>query len=397
MAPLMKGFPPAAEGQVTLANWRRPPFNKWAFKHVREIVPSADIPNDPLNVRPLPSALRDLSDLTIETDGESIDLATFLDRTDTDSLVILQHGRIVFEHYAIDMLPRTQHILMSISKSVLGLLVGILVDRGVLDAAVPVTEWVPEVGRTAYAGASLRDLLDMRVGILFDEDYLASAGPIIEYRKAQGWDPLGPGEEPSDLRSFYALLTERDGRHAGPFHYVSPNTDLMGWVIERASGRRYADLASELIWQPMGAERSAYITVDRFGAPRCAGGFCATARDLARLGLLVAEGGRHGGRQILPQAWLEDILTAGDPVAWGEGDFAKYFPGAEAHYRSKWYVLRGKEPLVFGVGVFGQNLFVDPVNETVIAKFSSHALPMDEHRIALTTRGIQALRAYLKA
>ena len=111
----------------------------------------------------------------------------------------------------------------------------------------------------------------------------------------------------------------------------------------------------------------------------------------------MAEGGSYGGRQIVPSAWLEDILAAGDPVAWGEGDFAKYFPGLEAHYRSKWYVLRGKEPLIFGVGVFGQNLFIDPANETVIAKYSSHALPMDEHRIALTTRGIQALRAFLKA
>jgi CubicO group peptidase (beta-lactamase class C family) len=395
--PLMKGFPPAPDGQVTLANWRKPPFNRWGFKHVREIVPSADIPNDPTNVRPLSSSLQDLSDLKIEASGVMLDLASFLERTDTDSLVILQRGRIVFEHYASDMLPRTQHILMSISKSVLGLVAGILVDRGVLDVSAPVTEWIPEIASTAYAGASLRDLLDMRVGILFDEDYLASAGPIIQYRKAQGWDPLDPGEEPSDLRSFYALLSEADGRHAGPFHYVSPNTDLLGWVIERASGTRYADLASELIWQPMGAERSAYITVDRLGAPRCAGGFCATSRDLARLGLLIAEGGRHGGRQIIPSTWLEDVLTAGDATAWAEGDFAKYFPGVEAHYRSKWYVMRGKEPLIFGVGVFGQNLYIDPTNGLVIVKFSSHALPMDEERISLTTQGIAALRAHLRA
>jgi CubicO group peptidase (beta-lactamase class C family) len=395
--PLMNGFPPAREGQVTLANWRKPPFNRWAFKHVREIVPSADIPNDPANVRALSSNLQDLSDLKIEAGGETLDLASFLERTDTDSLVILQRSKIVFEHYASDMLPKTQHILMSISKSVLGLIAGILVDRGVLDVRAPVTEWIPEIASTAYAGASLRDLLDMRVGILFDEDYLASAGPIIEYRKAQGWDPRDPGEEPSDLRSFYTLLSEADGRHAGRFHYVSPNTDLLGWVIERASGTRYADLVSELIWQPMGSERSAYITVDRLGAPRCAGGFCATSRDLARLGLLISEGGRRGGRQIIPSAWLEDILTAGDAIAWAEGDFAKYFPGIEAHYRSKWYVMRGKEPLIFGVGVFGQNLFIDPANEIVIVKFSSHALPMDEERIALTTQGIAALRAHLKA
>src|SRR5262249_38306196 len=210
-------------------------------------------------------------------------------------------------------------------KSVLGLLVGILVERGALDLESPVTRWVPEVKNTAYAGATLRHLIDMRAGIFFDEDYLASAGPIIEYRKAQNWDPLKPGETPSDLRSFFSCLVETDGQHEGRFHYVSPNTDLMGWVIERATGERYADLVSKLLWRPMGAARSAYITVDRLGAPRCAGGFCATARDLTRLGLLVAQGGRYAGRQIVPSSWIEDIMTGGDSRAWDAGDFVKYF------------------------------------------------------------------------
>jgi CubicO group peptidase (beta-lactamase class C family) len=90
----------------------------------------------------------------------------------------------------------------------------------------------------------------------------------------------------------------------------------MGWVLERASGRRYADLVSELLWKPMGAGNSAYITVDRLGAPRCAGGFCATARDLVRLGLLIAEGGSYAGKEIIPSWWIDDILNAGDTHAW---------------------------------------------------------------------------------
>lgn len=392
---LMKGFPPAEEGQVTLGNWRKPPFNRWSFQHVREIVPSAEIANDPAHVRPLASDPQDFSAVTIEDDEGSLSFASFLEKTDTDGLVVLHNGKIVFEHYANGMQPSTQHIMMSVSKSVLGVLAGILVERGVLDLSVPVTDWIPEVAGTAYAGATLRDLMDMRVGILFDEDYMASAGPIIEYRKAQGWDPLEPGDEPMDLRSFYASLTEGDGEHGGRFHYVSPNTDLMGWVIERAADKRYADLVSDHIWRPIGAERGAYITVDRLGAPRCAGGYCATVRDLARLGLVLAEGGKYGQRQVIPASWIEDVATAGDTEAWDTGDFAKYFPGIPAHYRSKWYVIRGDTPLVFALGVFGQNLFVDPANAIVIAKCSSQALPMDEKRIALTTRGVQGIRRHL--
>jgi CubicO group peptidase (beta-lactamase class C family) len=295
------------------------------------------------------------------------------------------------------MTSSTPHILMSVSKSILGLIVGILVQSGAMDVNALVTKWIPEVGSTAYAGATLRDLLDMRAGISFDEDYLASAGPIIEYRKAQNWDPLSPSEAPGDLRSFFGSLVAQDGTHGGRFHYVSPNTDLMGWVIERATGVRYADLVSELLWQPMGAGRDAYITVDRLGAPRCAGGFCATTRDLARIGLLLAEGGTYGGKQILPAGWIEDILTKGDPGAWNQGDFVKYFPNINIHYRSKWYVLRDAAPIMFGVGVFGQNVFIDRKNQIVIAKFSSQALPMDEKRILLTLRGIEAIRRSLLA
>ena len=394
-AVVMQGFPPAPEQQVSLSNWRKPPFNRWAFQHVREIVPSAEIRNDPANVRGLASEPVDFSALTIAWEDESLRLSDFLSRTDTDSLVVLRNGKLAYEYYENGMNAATPHILMSVSKSVLGLIFGILSECGVIDLSAAVTDWLPELASTAYRGATIRNLLDMRAGVAFDENYLADAGPIIKYRKAQGWDPLDPGDKPSDLRRFCATMTDSDGAHSQRFHYVSPNTDILGWLIERASGKRYADLVSDLLWQPMGAERGAYITVDRLGAPRCAGGLCTTARDLARLGLLFAEAGNHDGRQIIPASWLQDIATQGDKDAWNSGDFIDYFPGVPMHYRSKWYVMRGDAPLIFGLGVFGQNIFVDPKSAVVIVKFSSHADPMDMQRINLTTAGILAMRAFL--
>ena len=224
--------------------------------------------------------------------------------------------------------------------------------------------------------------------MLFDEDYLATAGPIIEYRKATNWEPLGPGQSPSDLRSFYATLTERDGPHGRPFHYISINTDLLGWCIERATGRRYADLVSELLWQPMGAERSAYITVDRLGAPRCAGGFCCTARDLARVGLLFAE----GGNDVVPEPWLDDIVAGGDKQAWDQGAGATNYRGLPMRYRSQWYVLERPSPMAFAIGVFGQSLYVDRSNGIVIAKFSCQPLPVNVEHKLLTIRAAEAVR-----
>jgi CubicO group peptidase (beta-lactamase class C family) len=392
----MQGFPPAPEQQVTLANWRTAPFNRWAFHHVREIVPSADIPNDPAQAAEFPASPVDLGTVRIAADrGTPPSFDEFLDETGTDGLVIVNRGRVVFEYYANGMTAETPHILMSVSKSLLGLLAGVLVARGDLQPDRPVTEYIPEVAGTAYRDATLRHLLDMRAGIDFDEDYLATSGLIIAYRKAANWNPLEPGEHPSDLRSFSQEMTESAGPHGGPFSYVSPNTDLLGWAIERATGRRYADLMSELIWKPMGAGRSAYITVDRLGAPRCAGGMCATVRDLARVGQLLVEGGARGSTQIIPASWIEDIVGNGDPEAWAAGNAAEYFPGLPMRYRSQWYVQDGEAPLLFGLGIHGQNLFVDRTHGIVIAKVSSQALPMDRARIARTVRATEAIRRVL--
>jgi CubicO group peptidase (beta-lactamase class C family) len=393
---LMHGFPPSAEAQVTLANWRTTPFNQWAFHHVRELLPTADIPHDPANVRQLSVRPAALDGLQIPAArGKALTLDQALAATSTDGFVVLNKGAIVLERYCRGMTERSPHILMSVSKSMLGLIAGILVGNGVLNGSRLVTDVIPELKATAWAGATVAHLLDMRTGVAFDEDYLATAGPIIAYRKAAGWNPTDPGEEPSDLRSFLQHLRTVDGPHGGRFWYVSPNTDLLGWVIERASGKRYADLVSELLWQPMGAAESAYITVDRLGAPRAAGGMCATVRDLARLGQMLSEGGSYLGRQIVPAAWLDMIANDGDAEAWEAGNLASYYPSVPIHYRAQWYVERRLPKVLFCLGIHGQNLFVDPKNNMVIAKVSSQSEPLDVETIGLTGQLVAALRQEL--
>jgi CubicO group peptidase (beta-lactamase class C family) len=391
---LMTGFPTSESHQVTLANWRTPPFNRWAFQHVREIVPSADIVNAPDDVWTLPSATVDFSGFSFKHEGKQFDFGTFLGATATDGFHLLYRGSCIAEFYAHGMTTRTPHILMSVSKSLLGIIAGILADKGILDFDQPVAHLVPEIALTAYRGATIRNLLDMRTGVQFDEDYSAISGLIIDYRKSHNWDPLDPGDAQTDLRSFFQRLTQSDGAHGGAFHYVSPNTDLMGWLIERAANKRYADIVSELLWQPLGAANNAYITVDRLGAPRCAGGLCSTVADLARVGQLIVQNGRRGAAQIIPQGWIDDVVRSGDSDAWTSGDFVGYFP-KRMHYRGKWYVLRDPDPLMFAFGIHGQYLLVDPRNEIVIAKVSSHPLPLDTKQIMLTFAGVEAIRRFL--
>lgn len=382
--PLMQGFPPAPEDRATLANWRAQPFNAWAFHHVREVIPSAEIRNDPANARVLAQGDTDLS-------GAGMDQA--IGGMSNDALVILHKGRLIHESYRNGMTRRDPHILMSVSKSVLGLVMGTLVERGEVTVDDLLTKHLPELSGTAYAGATIRHALDMQVGLLFEEDYTATTGVIVDYRKAANWNPLAAGDEAGDLRSFQQSLSDSTGPHGQTFYYASPATDMLAWLMERATGVRFADLISQRLLAPMGAETPGYITVDRIGGARGAGGMCLTARDLALIGQLMIEGGARDGVQIVPKSWIDDIVTQGDNAAWQRGDFLDKFENQQMHYRSKWYVHPGETPLIHGLGIHGQFLFVDPVRELSIAWFSSENAPTDQGWLDHVMNSVARIRA----
>ena len=352
---------------VTLANWRLSPWNRWAFHHVSELVPVAVIPADPARTRPLePGAA--LPDRLPDGTG----LEQTLRETETDGFLVLRGGKVAFEWYGNGLDADTPHIVFSISKSISAILTGILVGQGRLDPDAPVVSILPEVAGSAYADCTVRHVLDMTVSIVFDESYLDPDGAFARYRQAMGWNPAADPAKTPGLHAFLTTLPRGDRPHGERFHYVSPNSDLLGWIIERAGGRRYPELLSQLIWQPMGAAHDAYVTIDRAGASRSAGGVCVTLRDLARFGEML----RQGGAGIVPPAWIDDIRSNGDRAAWTRGDMSVLMP--QGRYRSKWYMTGNDHGAWCGIGIHGQWLYIDPVSETVIAKMSSQALPVDD-------------------
>ncbi|CCD89053.1 putative Beta-lactamase family protein; 6-aminohexanoate-dimer hydrolase [Bradyrhizobium sp. ORS 285] len=367
-----------------LSNWRTAPYSRWAFHNVRSILPVADIASAPGSAWPLQASPVSFEDFRLKLPkGGTLDLEGFLKATATDGLLILRDGRIVFEHYEGGNDRDTPHILMSATKSITGLMLGILAERGEIDIDAEVTRYVPEVAGTAYRGATIRQLTDMRAGIVFD------AAGLQAYADAAGWEPVASGTTPN-LHDFFATMRAQAQPHGGAFSYVSSNTDLLGWAIERATGRSFASLVGTLLWQPLGASGETFITVDRKGAPRCTGGFCTTLRDFARLGQLVLSGGRRGSHAIIPQGWLDDIRQNGDVQAWRDGQWRDSFAAISRnmHYRSGWYVINDEPQLMFAMGIHGQNLFVDAANRIVIAKLSSWAQPVDGQAIWLTHQAV---------
>ena len=373
---------------ATLANWRAAPFSGWAFHLVRDLLPVADIA-----AGATPSVLvedpQTFDAFRLDFAGVSLDLPAFLEATATDGLIILRGDRIVFEAYRGGTTVETPHILMSATKAVVGLMAGILQREDLLDIDAPVSTYLPKMATTAYAGARVRDLLDMRSGVTLDE--------IQEhaYAVASNWDPVAPGEAGVTLHGFLGGLATRDGTApGGPFRYISANTDLLGWVMEVATGRPFADLVSDLLWKPLGAAHGAFITLDRAGSPRCTGGLCATVRDFARIGAMVAAGGRVGNVQVVPAAWIHDLLSGGDREAWKTGEWGPAFRSIsrEMSYRAGWYVTHDRPGTMFAMGIHGQNLFVDRENGVVIAKVSSQDQRTDHRALALTHRAEPLLR-----
>ncbi len=374
--------------RITLANWRTYPASLWSFQNVSELVPTARFAEPVGEDAGSPgTACLDTLDVTLP-DGSAMTTAAYLERAYGDAFVALREGNIVAEWYAPHCDPARPHVIFSVSKSITGMMAGIAEGEGLLDPDAPVTDYVEVEPGSAYHGARVRDLLDMTVSLEFEEDYLNRDGPFDRYRRAMLWNPERSDTTPETLAAVLASLPRAPGSHGERFYYASPDTDMLGLVIERATGRRYHDYLGEKLWGPMGARGAGEVTVDREGTARAAGGVCVTARDLARLGHLVMEMGRGpDGRQVVPQSWIEDMRDNGHRAAWVIGNFADVF--AEGRYRSCWYSVGDQDGCMAAIGIHGQWIWINPRRKTVLVKMSSRPEPSDD---VATQQEIAALR-----
>jgi CubicO group peptidase (beta-lactamase class C family) len=394
---LMEGSPPPDGRLVTLANWQDPPFNRWAFQHVRELIPTARIPRGPGPARRLPRAERQLGAATIRAGGRRISIERFLDETFTDALLVLHRGHVVTERYRNGMTPSTPHLLMSVSKSVTSAVAGVLVGRGRVRPDDLVTTHLPELAGSSFEGCTVRHLLDMRAGTRFDETYDDPAADVRVYEQVYLWAPRTSRRLPATVTDYYRTL-RNDRTHGSPFAYRSILTDVLGWVLERAGDARFADLVSRELWIPMGAEFDAEVTVDAHGHAMADGGICCTLRDLARFGQLMLDGGRRGNRRVIPSAWIRDTVVA-DPetrASFAASEEATSLPPG-GFYRNQWWVLDPEGPVYVASGINGQSILVHVPLQVVVAKFSTWPVAWDDTFPLRTTNGLLDLARQIGA
>jgi CubicO group peptidase (beta-lactamase class C family) len=371
----MQGSPPAADKIIRFEDGSgyRFPQLRWSFAHYRQLVPSVTVSRGLRPVLPLPRAERGLSAMAYTPMGSTgqCTWAEMMEATYTDALLVLHKGQVVFEHFGGVMTPWREHIAMSVSKSFMGLLAACLVADGVLDEARRVDHHLPELAGSGFGDATVRQVMDMTTAIDYTENYADPDAEIWKHMRAGGVMPRPLGYNGPDNFYDYLKGVRKLGEHGTNFTYRTANTDVLGWIVRRVTGQNTELLLSERIWQPMGAELDAYYTVDAHGTAFAGGGLNTGLRDLARFGELVRNHGRIGQQQVLPEAAVADTFAGADPAR-----FATNGPATLAgwSYRNMWWVSHNAHGAIMARGVHGQNIYIDPKAEMVIARYASHPL-----------------------
>jgi len=284
------------------------------------------------------------------------------------SMVIIQDQRILFERYANDFGPSQRHSMQSVTKTITTLVIGKLVEEGLIDLSKKVADYIPEIG-SGYAGATIQDVLDMNVVNNFEEDFVDSYERCNDPAAIQGYHRFDaacgfrlppPGEKAFGLHEYIGTLTSDDTSNpSGITQYKSTNTELLGWIAETVSGGSLYPKIVDVV-EAAGIEGSYYLGTDIHGVPVVSGAGAMTARDLARYGLIFACGGVGMFGQVVGSKPFLDAVRSGQGTNLPD-------PREGAKYSNQ-MITRGEW---FGhLGYCGQGLLVHPGSKTVIAFFS---------------------------
>ncbi len=367
----MQGFPPSPAVAITYADgsFRQFPQSRWSFSNFRQFLPTKSVWRGSAPASSFLVSEQDLSRIPVALgDGRTITFGEALALTYADGIVVLHRGRIVYERYFGALAPHQQHIAMSVTKSFTGVLAGMLVAEGRIDPQAPVVAYVPEMAKCGFADARIQQVMDMTTGIAFTEVYNDPKSDVVAMRRAVGTSPPEPGTAPTSLLE-YLTTVQKLGAHGEAFNYRTVNTDVLAWIVRRVTRQPFAQVLSERLWQPLGAEEDAYITVDRLGIEFAGGGLNTTLRDLARFGEMMRNRGHFNGRQIVQAAVVDEIARGADPAKFSRETYPT-LPGWS--YHNQWWVSHDAHGVIMARGIHGQSIYIDPKAEVVVARYASH-------------------------
>jgi CubicO group peptidase (beta-lactamase class C family) len=372
---LMQGFPPLVDGRVTHSNQLYAPYNRWSFQNELKLNRTADVWRGSGPVAPLLRNPQDLSHVTYHNRaGEQFTFDQMVEMSYTDGILVLHQGRVIYERYLNGMQPHSLHAWASGSKSMTGTLTALLAHEGLFDPNALVSTYLPELKDSGFGDATVRQVMDMTTSVGFCD---SKTNPIAEnwqYGVALGW--CARPEDYTGPETVYDFLPTmiKTGEHGVRFTYLTPNTDVLAWMIKRLTGQTLAELMQERIWSKLGAERDAFWIVESSTAETAGSGLITTLRDMARFGRMLLQQGFYNTYQIIPAAVVADIEHGADQDAFARGPAAG--PGNQGYsYHHQWWNTHNPYRAYQAIGYGGQILYIAPGADLVVAKFSSYPTP----------------------
>ncbi|MBB6522220.1 serine hydrolase domain-containing protein [Pseudoteredinibacter isoporae] len=307
--------------------------------------------------------------VSFDYEGETRNIDEWVQRSHTTGIAILKDGKLVYEKYYRGNDENSHAIIMSVSKSMASMLIGKALEEGHIESVNdPVTKYLPELTQSAYGdGVTIKQLLQMSSGVRWSEDLDDLDSDIVQSIVAS---LLG------SLDDFAASMV-REHTPGSYNRYASVNTQVLGMIIESATGDSYQDYFEKHLWSKLGAEKSAFIQVDSTGMPLVYSGVNIVLRDMVRFGqLYLEEGKNYQGEQIINSNWVhESIQVEEDHLKPGVNN-----PASDSGfgYGYQWWIPLYPDDDYTAIGIYGQFVYVNPKHNVVIAKTSTYpSYPID--------------------
>lgn len=355
--------PPVAGMRQMFDGAMRPDLAVSTFSHSDRLLPVRTIRRGGA-VSALPKADAPLPAIRFEDRGHHFDLPDYLAINRVAGLLIVKDGKVVLEEHELGTTADTRWISFSMAKSITSTLVGAAVQDGLIRSIDdPVVRYVPALQGSAYDGVSVRDVLLMASGVQWDETY---TDPKSDRRKLLDQQlTLKPGVA---LR--YMAGLPRGAEPGTRWNYSTGETFILGAVVEGATGKPLADYLSEKLWSRLGMESDASWWLESEGGTGFGGsGIGATLRDYGRFAQFVLDGGRIGGKQVVPADWF------------AQAGAAHSIGGKSVPYGYMWWIPPQTDPIQAGafeaVGIFGQYMYINPREKLAIVVLSARSKPAD--------------------
>ncbi len=281
------------------------------------------------------------------------------ERLGMTAFVVIHQGALLQEVYVAPSDEKTLTNSFSMAKSIVAILIGHLQYDGRLDLDDPVAKHLPEFSRTTHRKITIRHLLQMSSGLTWVE---SEGSPFSHNAEAYYGRDL--------TKLVLGLSAKRPPGEV--YRYVSGNTQLLALIIQRLTGRHLSEVASEVLWQAIGAEQDAFWNLDRKeGVEKAFCCFYATARDFARVGQLYLNGGIWGDRRIVTEDYVRDCLTpSGLHDVWRNK--------VTDHYGLHWWITQhGGRRYYYARGIRGQYIIFNPELDVVIVRLGHYRSPVD--------------------